>query len=166
MKTGPIAWCSTSGGSRFPRSSSIGSASTLPRASLWWACVRPEFDPEVLGGNYHGHGPNPAGTDVAIVSDQAGHPILAGVEPAKWHSTGSLYFTAPVAENATVLMTGALEDRVEPLTWVRDYQGSRVVYTGLGHPDDFQDPQGRRLLVNTIFWAMDRPVPEAAKPTE
>ncbi|HUT95234.1 MAG TPA: ThuA domain-containing protein [Thermoguttaceae bacterium] len=125
----------------------------------------PEFDHEVLGGNYQGHGPNPAGTDVAIVPDQAGHPILAGVEPAKWHSAGSLYFTSPVAENATVLMTGALEDRVEPLTWVRDYQGSRVVYTGLGHPDDFQDPQFRRLLVNTIFWAMDRPVPEVAKPT-
>ena len=126
----------------------------------------PEFDPEVLGGNYHGHGPNPAGTDVAIVPERAGHPILAGVEPAKWHSTGSLYFTSPVAENATVLMTGALEDRVEPLTWVRDYQGGRVVYNGLGHPDDFQDPQFRRLLVNTIFWAMDRPVPEVAKPTQ
>jgi len=126
----------------------------------------PEFDHDVLGGSYHGHGGNAGGTDVAIVPERAGHPILAGVEPAKWHSTGSLYYTTPVADDATVLMTGALEDRVEPLTWVREYQGGRVVYTGLGHPDDFQDPQFRRLLVNAIFWAMDRPVPEVPGPTK
>ena len=60
-------------------------------------------------------------------------------------------------------MTGSLEDRVEPLTWVRTYQGSRVVYTALGHTDVFQDPQARRLFVNAIFWAMNRPVKEVAK---
>jgi type 1 glutamine amidotransferase/nicotinamidase-related amidase len=123
----------------------------------------PEFDADVLGGNYHGHGPNPAGTDVAIVPERASHVILAGVEPARWHSTGSLYYTAPIAADATLLMTGALDDRVEPLTWVRTYKGGRVVYTGLGHPDDFQEPPFRKLLVNAIFWAMDRPVPEASK---
>jgi len=120
----------------------------------------PEFDAQVLGGNYHGHGGNQAGTDVAIIADQADHPILAGVEPKKWHSAGSLYYTSPVAEDATVLMTGSLDDRVEPLTWFRTHKGGRVVYTGLGHPDDFKDPQFRQLLVNAIFWAMDRPVPK------
>ncbi len=126
----------------------------------------PEFDAQVLGGNYHGHGPNPAGTDVAVVPEQAGHVILAGVDPAKWHSTGSLYYTSPIADDATLLMTGALDDRVEPLTWVRSYKGGRVCYTGLGHPDDFKDPQFRKLLTNAIFWAMDRPVPEAGKSAE
>ena len=126
----------------------------------------PEFDRDVLGGSYHGHGGNAGGTDVQVVPERTGHPILAGVEPKKWHSTGSLYYTTPVADDATVLMTGALEDRVEPLTWVREHQGGRVVYTGLGHPDDFQDPQFRRLLVNAIFWAMDRRAPEVAKPTK
>jgi len=123
----------------------------------------PEFDAEVQGGNYNGHGPNPAGTDVAILAERADHPILAGVAPKKWHSTGSLYYTAPVAENATVLMTGSFEDRVEPLTWFRTYKGGRVVYTALGHPDDFQDAQVRRLFVNAIFWVMDRPVKEVVK---
>ena len=121
----------------------------------------PEFDAQVLGGNYHGHGPNPDGTDVAVVADRADHPVLAGVEPRQWHSPGSLYFTSPVADDATVLMTGSIDDRVEPLTWVRTHQGGRVVYSGLGHPDDFQDPQFRRLLLNAIFWALDRPVPGA-----
>ena len=126
----------------------------------------PEFDAEVLGGNYHGHGPNPAGTDVAIVPERADHPILAGVEPQRWHSTGSLYYTSPVAGDATVLMTGSLEDRVEPLTWARTRNGGRMVYIGLGHPDDFQDPPFHQLLVNAIFWSMDRPLPEVAKRSE
>jgi len=118
------------------------------------------FDHEVLGGNYHGHGPNEKGTDVTVLAQQADHPVLAGVRPDRWHSTGSLYYTSPVASDATVLMTGSLGERTEPLTWVRTYRGGRVVYTGLGHPDDFHDAPFRRLLVNAIFWAMNRPVPE------
>jgi nicotinamidase-related amidase/type 1 glutamine amidotransferase len=120
----------------------------------------PEFDADVLGGNYHGHGPNPAGTDVAIVPEAADHPTLAGVEPTSWHSAGSLYYTSPIASDATLLMTGSLDDRTEPLTWIRTGKGGRMLYTGLGHPDDSHDPQFRKLLVNAIYWAMDRPVPE------
>lgn len=120
----------------------------------------PEFDAEVLGGNYHGHGPNPLGTDVAIVPGQAGHPVLAGLSPRTWHSTGSLYFTSPLSDDALVLMNGSAGDHTEPLTWTRTHRGARVVYSGLGHPDDFQQAEFGKLLVNMIFWAMDRPVPE------
>ena len=126
-----------------------------PEASDQW----PEFDAEVLGGNYHGHRSNEAGTDVAILPEQTDHPILAGVKPTGWHSVGSLYSTSPIAADATVLMTGSLDDQVEPLTWTRTYRGGRDVYTGLGHPDDFNDPQFVRLLINIIHWAMGRPVP-------
>jgi type 1 glutamine amidotransferase len=77
---------------------------------------------------------------------------------------GSLYYTSPVASDATVLMTGSLGDRTEPLTWTRTCRDARIVYTGLGHPDDFKEPQFRKFLVNTIFWAMDRPVPDGDKP--
>ncbi len=120
----------------------------------------PGFDAEVLGGSYHGHGPNERGTDVAVVPEQAGHPMLAGIEPARWHSAGSLYYTSPVNKDATILMNGSLDDRTEPLTWIRTYNGGRVCYTGLGHPEDFKDPQFRKLMVNAIFWAMGREVPQ------
>ncbi|OHB83245.1 MAG: hypothetical protein A2V98_01910 [Planctomycetes bacterium RBG_16_64_12] len=63
-------------------------------------------------------------------------------------------------------MTGSLDDRVEPLTWTRTHGDRRVVYVGLGHPDDFRDPQFRQLLVNAVFWSMDRAVPEVANPSE
>jgi len=123
----------------------------------------PEFDAQILGGNYHGHGPNSLGTDVANAAEQSDHPILNGVQPAKWHSTGSLYYTSPLADDATVLMTGSLDDRIEPLTWIRTRKDTRIVYTGLGHPDDFQEAPFRKLLVNAIFWAMDRPVPDKSR---
>ncbi len=119
-----------------------------------------EFDAEVLGGNYNNHGPNKLGTDVAFAEEAEGHPILKGVTPAKWHSTGSLYFVAPAKEDATVLMTGSIPDRTEPLLWTRSYKGGKVVYMGLGHPDDFEEPQFRKLLTNTIFWVMGEDIPE------
>ncbi len=113
-----------------------------------------EFDAEILGGNYNNHGPNELGTDVAIVPGAEDHPILKGVAPAQWHSVGSLYYVAPVKDDAEVLLTGSIPDRTEPLMWTREHNGGKVVYLGLGHPTDFDTPQFRTLLTNTIFWAM------------
>ena len=123
-----------------------------PEGTAQW----PEFDADVLGGNYNNHGPNAAGSDIAPAEGAETHPILKGVEPARWHSTGSLYFTAPIRDDATLIQVGRIDDRTEPLTWTRSYGKARVFYTALGHPDDFDQPAFRRLLVNGIFWAMDR----------
>jgi type 1 glutamine amidotransferase len=117
------------------------------------------FDPDVLGGNYQGHGPNDLGSDIAHVAQMADHPILAGVEPAAWHSTGSLYFTAPLLADSTLLMTGSIAGRTEPVTWIRKYKNAKVFYSALGHPDDFQQPQFRRLLANAIHWALRKEQP-------
>ena len=118
----------------------------------------PEFDADVLGGNYHGHGSNQSGTDVAVVEKMAAHPILAGIDQQEWHSTGSLYNVLPLEPDCTVLMTGSVGDVLEPITWTRTKNG-RMVYSGLGHPDDFHQPQFRKLLVNMISWAMERELP-------
>ena len=115
----------------------------------------PEFDADVLGGNYHDHGPNDLGSDITIVPEAAGHPILKGIQPSSWHSVGSLYFTAPLREGATLLMNGTVENETHPVTWTHQYKTAPVVYTALGHPDDFNQPQFRKLLVNAIFWAME-----------
>ena len=119
----------------------------------------PEFDPQVLGGNYHGHGANPLGSDISILPEKADHPILAGIEPAKWHSTGSLYNVSPLKPDCTLLMTGTAGDETEPITWTRTANGP-MAFSALGHADDFDQPQFRQLLVNMLFWAMDRPVPQ------
>ncbi len=123
----------------------------VPEGRMEW----PEFDAEILGGNYHNHGPNKLGTDVLNVASD--HPILKDVSPEKWHSTGSLYYTQPITKDSVLLMQGSIPDGTEPLTWIREAVPGRgkVFYTGLGHPDDFQVPAFRTLFVNAIDWALE-----------
>ena len=120
----------------------------------WW-----EFVPEVLGCKNQGYGSAKLGTDVAVVEEAKDHPILNGVEPDKWHSDGSLYLVKPIDEKATTLLTGTVEGETEPIAWTWKSKNSRVFYTSLGYPDDFKQPAFRALLINGIFWAMNRPVP-------
>lgn len=122
------------------------------------------FDAEVLGGNYHGH--HGVGPKVALqaVPAAAGHPILAGVKLAEFKSSGSLYRTGPLKTGATTLVEGTIPGQpAEPVAWTHAYgpKGARVFYTSLGHPEDFQSPVFRRLLLNGMLWAMNRPIPPA-----
>ena len=117
-----------------------------------------KFDPEVLGGNYHGHyGAGP----VATITPAAGvdnHPILKGIE-LPLRSNGSLYKASPLAAGTTLLLVGTIPDQTpEPVAWTHQFKNSRVFYTSLGHPDDFANPQFRKLLTNAVFWAMDEPI--------
>jgi type 1 glutamine amidotransferase/nicotinamidase-related amidase len=118
----------------------------------------PRFDPEVLGGNYHGHhgaGPKCTVSGVAAESD---HPILAGIE-LPLVSISSLYKVRPLAKTTATLLMGTIPDQApEPVAWTNRHQGARVFYTSLGHVDDFENPQFRKLLVNAVFWAINKPV--------
>jgi len=121
-----------------------------------------EFDDEVLGGNYHGHYGSGPITTVTAAPGAKGHPILSGVE-VPFTSNGSLYEASPLAKSAQCLLVGSIPDHEsEPVAWTNGYRNARVFYTSLGHVDDFANPQFRRLLVNALFWAMDRPVPKKA----
>ena len=115
------------------------------------------FDAEVLGGNYHGHySAGPVAT-ITCAPGADNHPILKGVE-LPLRSNGSLYQASPLAAGTTLLLAGEIADqKPEPVAWTHRYRNSRVFYTSLGHPDDFANPQFRKLLTNAIFWAMNRP---------
>lgn len=122
-----------------------------PGHAAWW-----EFVADVLGAENRGYAPAAPGTAVAIAPAARDHPIVRGL-PAQWHSKGNMYLTAPLLDRkATVLLTGTAEGRVEPIAWTRAAGESRVFYTSLGHPADFDDPQPhfRQLLVNGIRWAL------------
>ncbi len=118
------------------------------------------FDPEVLGGNYHGHyGVGPV-TTVTRAAGAGDHPILKGVE-LPLLSNGSLYKAAPLTDSTQTLLIGTIADQEpEPVAWTNRYKNSRVFYTSLGHPDDFANPAFRKLLVNAVFWALDKSAPE------
>ncbi len=122
-----------------------------------------DFDPAVLGGNYQGHHGNDMPTRLRASPDTANHPVLRGIDPAAFVGHGSLYRVRPLKEAATALLLGSIPNQPEePVAWTHRFgpANARVFYTSLGHPQDFAEPQFRQLLVQAVFWALDRPVPE------
>ena len=116
-----------------------------------------EWDRDVLGGNYHNHYGNNLTATITTRPEAAGHPILKGVEK-EFAAGGSLYLNAPLPPASAVLLMGSVTNHApEPVAWTHDYKGARIFYTSLGHPKDFENQSFRRLLVNAIDWALNRP---------
>ena len=117
------------------------------------------FDPEVLGGNYNGHYGRGPVTTITIAAGAERHPILQGIE-TPFTSIGSLYKASPLSSSTTPLLRGMIPNqKPEPVAWTNSYKKARAFYSSLGHPDDFDRPQFCQLLINAVFWAMDKPVP-------
>lgn len=115
-----------------------------------------EFVADVLGAENRGYGNEPGPMAIKVVPGARSHPILRGL-PADWKSGGNLYLSAPLLDRrATVLLEGTLGGRTEPIAWTRMAGESRVFYTSMGHPADFDDgePHFRMLLLNGIRWAL------------
>ena len=125
-----------------------------PKLAAWQ-----EFDPEVLGGHYTNHyGAGPKAT-ITIAPNADKQPILKGLDVAKLIGNGSLYKVAPLESDTTPLLLGTVPNQpAEPVAWTRLFgpKQARIFYTSLGHPDDFQNPEFRRLLTNSIAWAVGK----------
>ena len=125
----------------------------------------PEFDQQVLGGNYNGDHGNKTGIDVAFSEGVAGHPILAGIQPGGFSAFASLYRTGPLATTAAPLLMGRAKgiEQPEPVAWTHQRpNGGRIFYTSLGHKDDFDVRTFQLLLRNAVYWAACMPVPAKA----
>jgi type 1 glutamine amidotransferase/nicotinamidase-related amidase len=125
----------------------------------------PEFDRDVLGGNYTGHyGTTKDAKDrtrVEVIAAAADHPVLRNIGGKEFVSSSWLYKVSPLAKTATPLLLGhAPGDRpAEPVAWTHVSGKSRVFYTSLGHKDDFQSPAFMQLLENGIRWATAQETP-------
>jgi nicotinamidase-related amidase/type 1 glutamine amidotransferase len=122
----------------------------------------PEFDAEVLGGNYTGHHGAGPKTTIAVAGGANDHPILRGIDLEKLSGHGSLYRTSPLSQTAAPLLTGSIEGQPsEPVAWTNlaGPKRARAFYTSLGHEVDFANPAFRKLLVNGFFWALENPYP-------
>lgn len=120
-----------------------------------------QFDAEVFGGNYHGHHGNGLKTKLRFAEGVGEHTIFEQVSIDSMVGSGSLYKVSPLAKNVQVLMIGEIpQAEAEPVAWIRQVGETRNFYTSLGHPDDFMIDGFNRLLVNAVFWALDRPVPD------
>jgi len=127
---------------------------TDPKLAAWQ-----EFDPEVLGGHYVGHHGNKIKSVITIAPGEESHSILKGITVTELVGNGSLYKVSPLEAGAKPLLLGTIPDKpAEPVAWTRLYgaKQARVFFTSLGHVDDFQNPDFRRLLVNGVAWALDK----------
>jgi nicotinamidase-related amidase/type 1 glutamine amidotransferase len=116
------------------------------------------FDTEIFGCHYANHYGAGSKTQVSLAANAKENPILKGVEPTDFTSSGSLYKVAPLKPNAVSLLNGVSgTNPAECVAWtlIRD-NGQRVFYTTLGHPDDFTLPQFETLLTNGIRWAVGK----------
>lgn len=122
--------------------------------------------PPGWGAHGHTHFGHDSSTDVFIAPGAAGNPILYGVKDT-FHVRSWLYRVLPdyPPKNATWLLLGSAVHpdklaELNPIAWTwRTKQGARTFYTSMGHPEDFQVESFQRLVVNAIFWALDRPPP-------
>jgi type 1 glutamine amidotransferase len=116
-----------------------------------------EFDPEVLGGNYHSHHPMGPVTKIEVAADAAMHPIMQGVTLTT--SSDSLYKNEGHQADINILLRGTIpEAPTEALAWTRDYRGGRIFYTSLGSQEMFENADFRRMLANALFWTAHRDV--------
>ncbi|HTG43178.1 MAG TPA: ThuA domain-containing protein [Verrucomicrobiae bacterium] len=122
-----------------------------------------EFDHLVLGGNYQNHHGNQFKPEVTILPEAREHPILRGV--SKFSTDGSLYKNSPLQAGTTPLLLGTIPDKPpEPVAWTHEYNGARIFYTSLGHPNDFKNESFRTLLRNSIDWALKEPLAKRHQP--
>ena len=135
-----------------------GNGAAVPEGHADW----PEFDRDVLGGNYRNHYGQGIVTFGKINPGAAGNPVLTGIATDEFRVPSHLYRNPDLSKSVTVLMTARMEGRpeVEPIAWLNTSGGRRVFYTSLGSPEDFAVPQFRRLLLNGIHWALQVPVPD------
>lgn len=113
----------------------------------------PEFDKTVLGGNYQGHHAHLKElTQINIVPGMEKHPLLEGVTPAGFGSKNWLYKNAPLrSPNAQVLLTGSIPgEPAEPVLWINQNDKNKIIYTSLGHWDDWKIESVHHLFVNSV----------------
>ena len=112
----------------------------------------PTFDRDIFGGHYDNHYGKGPDTLVRIAAD---HPTLNGIPKRELRFTSHLYKCRDLSPTTTVLLSGTVEgkpDITEPVAWLNLSEKRRTFYTSLGAPEDFAQPEFRRLLLNTTLW--------------
>ncbi len=119
----------------------------------------PEFDHEIIGGNYQGHyGHLKEPTVVTVVPGMEKHPLLENVAP-RFDSENWLYQNRPLAsEKAQVLLLATIPNEApEPVLWLNTTnQNSKVIYTSLGHWNDWKVPDFHNLMINSVRFLLKK----------
>ena len=135
-----------------------------------------DFGRRALGTPYIVH--QGGTTDIKVTLENAKHPIMTHVPKTKWVSPGTLYL-ARLEKGCLPLVTGSGKGRARlvkkrfgeiqvkefetapvAFAWKNEW-GGKAFYTSLGHPGDFAEPSFMRMLLNSVCWAVNKPLPKA-----
>ena len=121
----------------------------------------PEYG-EMLGGYFNGH---PWHQEVHVIVEDRDHPATCMLEE-KFCVTDEIYtFKCWERDNTHVLMRidndsvdlkkGNREDNDYALAWCHEYGKGRVMYTGLGHPDQlWHENWFQKHILGGMSWAL------------
>ncbi|HWA88177.1 MAG TPA: ThuA domain-containing protein, partial [Opitutus sp.] len=131
---------------------------TAPAGDEEW----PEWDAQVIGGNYHNH--YRIGAVSTVTASEPGSPLLDGVD-LPFQTSSTLYKVSPLRPGAEAVLQAAIPgESAEPAAWTfTRADGGRTFFTSLGSPEDFGKPAFDRLLLNGIHWAAGPGAGEAAR---
>lgn len=119
-----------------------------------------EFDKDVLGGNYQGHyGHLKEPTRITIVPGMENHPVLKNVPPEGFDSPNWLYKNRPLrSDDIQVLLVGTIPNTPpEPVLWINKSGRNNVIYTSLGHWDDWKIDGFKSLMRNSVQFLLYNP---------
>ncbi len=126
------------------------------------------FGERFLGQKWISHHGHDSSTHVQVTLRD--HPITRGLPPA-FECRSWLYHVTPLCGDCMTLAIGSAHrgessagppfGQPNPVAWTKDLLTSsgkttRVFYTSLGHPADFEQEPVRRLLIQGIYWALGR----------
>jgi type 1 glutamine amidotransferase len=112
----------------------------------------------VLGGNYQGHyGHLKEGTEISIVPGMEHHPLFEGVSQDPFTSPNWLYKNRPLrSPNIQVLWMGTIPGQpAEPVLWINQREKGKVIYTSLGHWDDWEIEPFRKVILNAVDFLLN-----------
>lgn len=117
----------------------------------------PEWDREVIGGNYNGHHGNGLVCKIKNAFPSDSHPILHNVK-LPFTTPASLYRNSPLPLTSIPLLLGSVKGfPSEPVAWINQTAfNGKVFYTSLGHIEDFNNPAFNQLLYSAIKWCLEK----------
>jgi type 1 glutamine amidotransferase len=114
----------------------------------------------LMGARFARHPPGTPKGSLAVADPK--HPALGGL-PARFDRLDEWYYFDDYDPTARVLVTldpgsiGQPDANLNPISWVRTYDGGRVFYTAMGHtPESFSDPLVLNHIAAGLRWVIGR----------
>jgi hypothetical protein len=117
----------------------------------------PEFDRDILGGNYQDHFGSNTVTTVSGVPGMEGHPLLKDVSLEGFTTSSSLYRNRNLrSEKAQVILTGTITGQPsQPILWINTTGRTNAIYFSLGSIADFKNETYRQILKNCTDYLLN-----------